>query len=77
MRACRRKKASQTKRLSAFQILAAVETQGSVEDFAAIEGQHQIASIAVTEGERSRGALDPGKLEVATAEFARNGYLAT
>ena len=75
MRASRRKNTPQTKQLGKFRILAAVEIQGSIEDFAAIAGKHQIASIAVTEGEKTRGALDPGKLASAKAEFARNGYL--
>ena len=39
------------------------------------EGQHQVASIAVTDGERARGVLDPSKLERLKSEFAKHGYV--
>lgn len=46
-----------------------------VETLASIEGAHEIASITVTDVERSRGALDADKLALAKDLFTRLGYI--
>lgn len=50
-------------------------TQDRIESAAAVPGHHQIATIAVTDAERERGAIDPDKLAEARALFAANGYV--
>ena len=46
-----------------------------IEAIAAVVGNHEIASIAVSDAERTAGAMTPSQLETAKDLFATHGYI--
>lgn len=46
-----------------------------IEAIASVVGNHEIASIAISDAERTAGAMSPSNLETAKDLFAKNGYI--
>ena len=46
-----------------------------IDDIAAIVGNHALASIAISQAERTAGMMDPANLAAAKKLFAANGYI--
>ena len=50
-------------------VLSAIET------LALVEGSHEVASISISQAERSNAKMDDSKLALAKTLFAKNGYI--
>lgn len=46
-----------------------------IDEIASVVGNHEIASVAISQAERTAGAMDPANLDKAKGLFAANGYI--